>query len=330
MTIETFQTTTLGAAAAAVVEGLAPKREPFAPGIYFGLDEDVYHADTALGYTAMKKLVDSPPEYWWESPHNKLRKKVKDTPSRIYGRAIHKFGTEGREAFERAYAPADFNGSTKEGKAESARIAAAGKFRLVRDDWDQIMAFGTVIRSNPAIGKAFSGGAAEVSIFWERDGIRRKARIDYLKPRASIDLKSEANPFGLPFPVACRKAIDKYRYAIQAEHYREARGLVHQFVVDGAVYGDHDASLLKKVAEADEWAWVWVFYQSERTPLTWGRQISPGNSVLEEARADIVKAEANYREYSERFGFDMPWVISEELAELDPDEIHWPYQGMGR
>lgn len=330
MTIEPFPQTSLGAAAAAVVDGIAPKREPFAPGIYFGLEEDVYHADAALGSSAMKKLAESPPDYWWDSPHNTMRPKKKDTPSRIFGRAVHKFVAEGRTEFECAYAPADFNGSTKEGKAESARIAAAGRIRLVRDDWDRIMVSGTVIRANPKISEAFSGGVPEVSIFWERDGIRRKARIDYLKPRASVDLKSESNPFGLHFPVACRKAIDKYKYAIQAGHYREARELIPRFAADGAVYGDHDASLLKKIMSATEYAWVWIFYQSERSPLTWGKQISPGNPVFDDARADIARAEENYRRFADVFGFTEPWVIAEDLEELDPDEIKWPYQGMGK
>jgi hypothetical protein len=321
MTIATFGTTTLGSAAQAVVEGLAPKREPFAPGIYFGLDEDTYHADTALGSTSMKKLAESPPDYWFSSPHNTLRREDSDTPSRIFGRAVHKFVLEGREAFERAYAPSDFNGATKEGKAESARIAAAGKTRIKRDDWERIVLSGSIIRANPAISGAFSGGAPEVSVFWERDGIRRKARFDYLKVRACVDLKSDANPREIAFPEACRRAIAQYRYDVQAAHYDEARAMLPQLVAAGAVHGDHDPEWLRKVAASQEWAFVWIFYQSQRAPLTWGTTLSHGNGLFDLARATLAKAEANYRDFAARFGFDTPWVLAEPLAELDVNDL---------
>jgi hypothetical protein len=321
MSIATFPQTSLGAAASAVIDGLAPKREPFAPGIYFGLDESAYHADTALGSTSMKKLAESPPDYWFDSPHNTLRREDRDTPSRVFGRAVHKFVLEGREAFERAYAPADFSGATKEGKAESARIAAAGKTRIKRDDWDRIMLAGTIIRANPTIGEAFSGGAPEVSIFWERDGIRRKARFDYLKSRAVVDLKSDSNSREIAFPEACRRSIASYRYDVQAAHYDEARALIPQLVADGAVYGNHDPEWLRKVTATTEWAFVWIFYQSERAPLTWGTTLSHGNGLFDLARATLAKAEANFREFSERFGFETPWVLAEPLEELDINDL---------
>jgi hypothetical protein len=315
----------------AVAEKPDPQeRVEHAPGIYFGLDETSYRNTHALGSTDKKKLAESPPDFWFESVYNEMRKPEKDTPSRKLGRAIHKFALEGREAFEEIYAPKDLNWTTVEGKAEKARIHASGKTPLDREDWDKIMMLGTYIRANPAIAASFSGGMPEVSVFWERDGIQNKARFDYLKPRAVVDLKSEANPFGLHFPVACRKTIDRYRYTIQAAHYMEARALLPAFIADGAVYGDCDPAWLKKVASAPDWAWVWIFYQSERSPLTWGRQVSPNNSIFDDARADIARAEVNYKQFVSVFGLDEPWVLSEDLEELDPCEIRWPYQGMGR
>lgn len=321
MSIATFPQTSLGGAAAAVVDKITPKREPVSPGIYFGLDEDIYHADPALGSTDMKTLAVSPPDYWFDSAHNPMREEDDDTPARLFGRAVHKFVLEGRGAFENSYAPTDFSGATRDGKAERAAIAEAGKLPIKRDDWNRIMLAGTIVRGNPSISSAFAGGSPEVSIFWERDGIRRKARIDYLKARAIVDLKSNANTMQRGFIESCRRAIGEWRYDIQAVHYGEARALIPEFVASGAVHGDHDAEWLRKVADANEWAFVWVFYQSHGAPLTWGTTLSPGNGILDIARTTLAKAEDNYREFVDRFGLDTPWLLSEPLEELDINDM---------
>ena len=327
MTIETFPQTTIGSAAAAVVEKIEPKREPFAPGIYFGLDEAVYHADPAIGSTGMKKLADNPPDYWFYSPHNQMREEAEDTSARLFGRAIHKFVLEGREAFETNYAPTDHKGNVKAGKEERQLIEELGKTAIGRDDWNRIMMAGTIIRSNPSISTAFAGGQPEVSVFWERDGIRRKARFDYLKPRAVVDLKSNANTMNDDFVTSCRKSIASYRYDVQAAHYFEARAQVCALVTGGAVFGNYDTEWLHKVAATNEWAFVWIFYQSKGAPLTWGTTISPGNGILDLARATLAKSEDNYRTFVDRFGLDQPWVISEPLDELDVNDLPaWMYR----
>lgn len=321
MSIETFPQTTLGAAAAAVINKIEPKRDPFAPGVYFGLDEATYHADPALGSTSMKKLAESPPDFWFDSPHNPMREEDDDTPARLFGRAVHKFVLEGREAFERGYAPADYPGNVKAGKEERERITAQGKQPIKRDDWNRIMMAGTIIRSNPSISTAFAGGQPEVSVFWERDGIRRKARFDYLKPRAVVDLKSNANTMQTDFVTSCRKSIASYRYDVQAAHYFEARAQVGALAGDGAVIGDHDSEWLRKVSATTEWAFVWIFYQSKGAPLTWGTTVSPGNGILDLARATLARSEENYKAFVDRFGLDQPWVIEEPLTELDINDL---------
>jgi hypothetical protein len=74
----------------------------------------------------------------------------------------------------------------------------------------------SAITSNPHLARAFTGGVAEVSVFWEEDGVPLKARLDYLKPRCIIDLKGFANQRERPVDVAIRLAIAEYRYDIQA------------------------------------------------------------------------------------------------------------------
>jgi hypothetical protein len=78
-------------------------------GVYIGLPEEVYHADTALGSTSIKQLAKNPPK--WQ--YDRLRPRKEVTPEHfIWGRAFHCRILEGKEEFERRYAkppvPADY------------------------------------------------------------------------------------------------------------------------------------------------------------------------------------------------------------------------------
>ena len=308
----------VGDAAERVVKRLVVRH---APGIYFGMPEYEYHADPALGSTDVKRLAYSPADYWFSSPLNPHREPDDPTPAQIFGTAIHKLILEGEQAFEGRYAPTKFNGATKAGKQERDDIRAAGKIALKQDDFDRIKISGAVIRANPHLGEAFHGGLPEVSIFWESAGIRRKCRIDYLKRRASVDLKSIRNSRNVGFSEACRRAISEFRYDVQAAHYRDGRAAMAALYRAGAVYGDVDAAWLDGVVTSQDAAWVFVFYQAEGAPLSWGTVLSPANPIFDVARAVIDRAETNYRNCVEAFGEDTPWIEPEPLAELDISEM---------
>ena len=51
-----------------------------------------------------------------------------------------------------------------------------------------------------AAARAMTGGYSEVSIFWidPGSGVRLKARLDYLKVKAIVDLKTFSNSLGKP------------------------------------------------------------------------------------------------------------------------------------
>ena len=132
------------------------------PGVYFGLTDDVYHADPALGSTDIKTLAFSPCDYWFKSPLNPERTDAEPTPAQAFGSAVHKLVLEGRQAFESRYAATEHNGSTKAGKAERAVIDEAGKTAIRREEFDRILAAGAMIASNPVLSDAFSGGMPEV------------------------------------------------------------------------------------------------------------------------------------------------------------------------
>lgn len=78
--------------------------EPFADGVYLGLDEARYHADPALGSSDLKALATDPAAWWWGSAHNPDRREDgEEKAHRVLGRAVHKLVLEGGAAFDALY-----------------------------------------------------------------------------------------------------------------------------------------------------------------------------------------------------------------------------------
>lgn len=302
-------------------------------GIYFGLDDETYFADRALGSTDLKLLLGDVSAFWWERSGLEVEK---DSPSRQIGRAVHRFVLEGPDRFAACYGRAALNGSTKEGRAESEAIAAAGKVRLKAEDYDRIVAAGTLIRSNPHVASAFTGGMPEVSVFWTEDvdgePVRRKARFDYLKVRAIVDLKSCAPFADATFGATWRRAMRFWRYHVQAAAYIQARWQIPRLVAEGRVFGEVDREWLDRVvatsarpedgaAPADTFAFAFVFWASSGPPLTGGGYLSPGNPLFEQGAADVARALSRYVECRREFGDERAWIRPEPFAELDPIEV---------
>jgi len=74
-------------------------------GIYFGLDEEIYHAQHRLSNSGMKWLRASPMDFWIRSWLNESPIPVPpdDTFAKTLGRAYHKRIIEGREEFDRHF-----------------------------------------------------------------------------------------------------------------------------------------------------------------------------------------------------------------------------------
>ena len=315
----------------------APSRVDNSEGIYFGLDEKTYLSDVGLGSSDMKTLSYSPMGYWFNSRWNPLREPDEDTPAKLYGRAVHHIVLEGRDKFERLYGPKMHSWSTKEGKAEKERFAAAGKTALPFDSYSRALQTGAIIRGNPHLATAFEGSVGhEVSVFWERDGIKRRARFDGLKERAIVDLKNVANEKSISFPRACMRKIDDFSYHLQAEHYREGRLAMKRLLAEGKVFGEHDAGALARVAEQSEWAFVFIFIQSSGAPEVYPMKLSfkeesawvdgDGevhkdfgymNDMFRIGRAKIQQAEKNFKDFRAKFGMETPWVSEAPIEEFD-------------
>lgn len=313
-----------------------------ADGVYFGLAEEDYFADTALGSSDMRVLSYSPMDYWFQSRFNPLRPEKETTPAQVYGRAVHTLILEGRDKFEKMYAPKMHSWATKDGKAEKERFAARGVLPLPFEDWERAQQTGAILRGNRHLAGAFEGSVGhEVSVFWTKpNGMRCRARFDALKERAIVDLKNVSNERAISFPRACLRKIDDYSYHLQAAHYADARLQLKNLLLDGKVFGDCDHQALGQVAATQDWAFIFIFLQSTAAPIVWPTMLSfheghraqddngtmrsiPAtmNALFEIGFARIAQAEKNWATFHEKFGTDLPWVTEDPIEEFDISRV---------
>lgn len=298
----------------------------YEPGIYFDMSDEDYHADPAIGSTGGKKLLASPPDFWWNSWMNPAREEEKETPGKFFGKALHRCVLEGRDKFLAEYAPLDHPGNVKAGKEEREYLAAIGMKGMKREDWARVQAAGAFITANPHLRQAFTNGHPEVSVFWNRGDVRMKCRFDFLKVRAIVDLKSVANQRGKAFPKACMDASAEYAYPISAAWYCEGREHMAKLAADGAIHGDYDSAWLAQVVNQPEFAFVFVFWQSQGSPISTGLQLSPNSPILSNARLKVNEAVETYRRFMAEFGTETAWMINEPLEEMDESKFPAWYQ----
>lgn len=359
MSLETFPLTTLGAAAETVVQRVKPKQIiRHEPGLYFGLPEEAYFADDALGSTDLKRLLISPADFWDGSLWNPCREDAA-TRYKTRGTALHTHILIGEEAFHQRYARAldkddhpdalitadDLKRALREiGGAVSgtkdvlierltnlstrfkiwdlmvAEQVATGKIILPADDYDRVVRASAMIKRNPSLERCFERGMPEVSVFWEADGVRFRARFDYLRMTSIVDLKSFSNSLDKPIELAIKSAFWNGRHDMQASHYLNARHVARRFIRAGRVFGDVDMDWLNRLAEVDQYSFVFVYHTLSGATVTRGLQIHPGHMIDGAASVDIGKAIDVYKRHYDVFGEDM-WVDMEPIYDMTDDDI---------
>lgn len=221
-----------------------------------------------------------------------------------------------------------------------------GQKPLSRVDFNKIHLMERVLmgpKGKPTrLGKAFVGGLSEVSVFWtEGDGVRQRARFDKLKPNATIDLKTFSNWQNRDFQKAILRDAAIKGYHIQAAHYEAARHQLRRLVAEGKVYYPTtndpalaekvhaDLELLKEVARAEEWRWVWVFYKTDGAPrakgviMDWAKEFK---GIFEEAEGRRQEGLANFAHYKSFFGLSQENPMWADLEQLwTPEASDWPF-----
>ena len=195
----------------------------------------------------------------------------------------------------------------------------AGKTLLSSDLIRKIEIAAAMIEHHPQLGKAFTGGYPEVAIFWTDPEyqIPMKAKLDYLKRAAIVDLKTFTNVLGMPVEKAIAREIANRKYHIQAALYleavRQAKALIRENKIGLA--SEVNPDFFRDLCAAEEHTFLFVFQQKGVAPLARGKVI-PG-LTLDCGRVEIQDAKFRFAEAWKKFG-DSPWVDESEIETFDP------------
>lgn len=225
-------------------------------GIVDNVPIEVYHASPGVSSSGLKALLQSPAHF------RAYQSAESDSAALRFGRLVHTKVLE-PELWEKTVilaTPWQFDGRTKEGKAERAAFAAKAEGREVVDHDDAKLIYGISdsIASNTLASRVLSGGAAEVTVYWTDavTGLLCKARADYLTASTIFDLKTTFDARLRPF----QRSVTDYRYHLSAAFY-----------LDG----------FSTVAPRDAFAWLAVekkppfavgFYAADPTMIEVGRR----------------------------------------------------------
>lgn len=193
---------------------------------------------------------------------------------------------------------------------------------------DKIELAAAMIEKHPELSKAFTGGMPEVSIFWTCPviGVNCKARLDYLKPKAIVDLKTVANTMGKPLPIAVAREFGNRRYFVQAAFYAEAAKQIKNLMDAGKVYGDAAHDYLSKLYADHDKTFLFVFQIKGVAPAAIGRTFPAQGIMFQIAQTEIETLKQIYRECTERWGTD-PWVEASKIEALaDEDVPAWCFE----
>jgi hypothetical protein len=190
------------------------------PGIVTGIPESVYHGDTdlaptlgrSLSQSGAKTLLASPARFAWERDHGRPDKTAFDL-----GSVVHALTLRGGDNRIRVADTTDWKGKVwQDWKREQY---AARLIPVHRDDLRVASKIAQSVRRHPLAGAILAEGRPEVCVYWidEATGVTNRARIDWLRTNAIVDLKSSVDAS----PKAFAKAAANYGYREQAAHYIE-------------------------------------------------------------------------------------------------------------
>lgn len=213
--------------------------------------------------------------------------------------------------------------------------AAGGKVVIKRKLADEIERQVRIVEMHPGTEKALRGGYCEVSIFWrdEETGVPMKSRVDYLKARAAVELKTFSNPFGKPIDAAVAGAVANNKYAVDAVVRLEAVEIAK------AMYRQHGQKIVHGHMPASDWmtafsdpsphAFVFLFLEAGDVPNVRAREFrqrerdgaKDQNLYWMRGHAMFRQGVQTFRQCLEHYGPDLPWVDPQPLRAFNDAEF---------
>jgi len=199
-----------------------------------------------------------------------------------------------------------------------------GKEFLTADKIREIEIAAYMIENDPEASKCFKGGYPEVTVIWI-DPVTRvpmKARFDFLKIKAIVDLKSFSNPMGKSLYNAIAATMASRKYHIQAATYLEADRFASRFVRAGRIFGEADPAWLEAYAEVEpvERSFIFVFQKTGIAPVTRVREFSRVLETYKVAEASVRDAQHRFAKCWHHYGTD-PWLDIKPMEQFGDEEF---------
>ena len=194
------------------------------------------------------------------------------------------------------------------------QATSEGKQRVVGADvGNQCRRARAAIQGHVAGRHLVQGGLSEVSIFYEDFGIPMKVRLDYLKPRSVVEVKTFSNTNRLNVETAIVKAVASLRYHVQAVLYTRAAIAAKALIRDGMIDGNN-AALEQYASITEHPRFYFLFLETGEVANVLVREfvMSHPNAVSilwEKGLRDIQKTVQLLQGYMKKLGPDQPWVM---------------------
>lgn len=216
-----------------------------------------------------------------------------------------------------------------------------GKIALPYKQFLEVERQARLVDMQDSARKALSGGYPEVSLFWvdPETGVRMKARVDYMKVRAAVDLKSFSNAMDMPTDTAIARAMANYKYHVQGSVYCD--GIEHAKALYRAkgfacVHGDPPKEWMDAWAAPGPHAFFFVFIESGDVPNvrvrefrqteTYAQMGASTNLYWQAGHAAYRLAVERYKQCMDTYGPDVPWVDPQPVRPFtDTDFPTWMF-----
>lgn len=207
----------------------------------------------------------------------------------------------------------------------------ADKIKIPAEWFEEIEVSAAHIENHPDLKHAFSGGFPEVSIFYHQDvesldgsgevfSVPMKARNDYVKPRAWVDLKTFSNPLGLNIKRAIAREFTNRKYYISAATYYQANDKARELAREGLIFGAEDVEKAKACMIEEKTAF-YVFQKTGIAPAAVGRFVSKDMRAVQIGEIELRDAQALFGKCMSIYGSDQPWIDPLPTESFDDTEF---------
>lgn len=184
-----------------------------------------------------------------------------------------------------------------------------------------------IIENDAHLSKCFKGGYPEVSIFWHDNELKAdmKIRVDYLKTRATNDLKSFSNMNDKPFDTAMIHEVSNRKYFIQAALYLRGVEKAKQLASEGKFYGNVSEKWIEAFCASPAHDFTFIFQEKGIAPCASALTHSHSSLMNDSALMIIRQVMEDWHYCREKFG-KAPWMDEREpITAADDDYPLWAW-----